>query len=87
MLAYVAYLPKDRGILVAFRGSDNQLNWAANFKLELKPYLDACNCRVHEGHYQSYLDIKPMLMQQLTNYRSKYPKAKLYVIGHSLGAV
>lgn len=51
MQGFVAYLPKDNTIVVAFRGSVDIENWIADLDAPSMIYPKCTGCRVHVGFY------------------------------------
>lgn len=74
-------------IIVALRGVVfNLKNFKSVFGYSQKDYRKASNAKVHQGFYQASKEIIPEVLDNLKTLRSKYPSAKIYITGHSMGA-
>jgi len=74
--------PADSGRCVAsFRGSVNAKNWMIDLNFKSKPWIGG-DIRVHEGMLETYLYMRDLLLETLTDLHCK----TLTVAGHSLGA-
>lgn len=79
------------GIVVAFRGSANDLNWMEDFYIaKMAPNNDiykVCpKCRVHSGFYNSWVSLAVKVTAAVKNLQKQYSEAPILVTGHSLGA-
>jgi hypothetical protein len=85
---YVGYLPSDKSIYVAFRGSSSIRNWISNLDAWKTPYTTypECNCQVHKGFYNAEQKVIGGIISAVKSLRSKYPSYAVKVTGHSLGA-
>lgn len=73
---------------MVFRGSVDIRNWLTNLSIDKKNYKSwpECNCQVHSGFYDAEQAVLPDILGHLSFLTGVYPKAKLKVTGHSLGA-
>ena len=85
MQGFVAYLPKNNTVIVAFRGSVDIKNWIDDFDALTMAYPKCSNCRVHVGFYQGYMEIAHEIKSQVQLILGKYRDAQIHVTGHSLG--
>jgi hypothetical protein len=85
---FVGYLPSDKSIYVAFRGSSSIRNWITNLDAWKMPYTSypECNCQVHKGFYQAEQNVIGGILSEVKNLRAKFPSYAVKVTGHSLGA-
>ena len=85
---FVGYLPSDKSIYVAFRGSESVRNWITNLTFDKTPYttFSACtSCEVHQGFYQATLSVYPDVLKEVQRLRGLYPTYSVKTTGHSLG--
>lgn len=92
----VAYDAAKNWIVVAFRGTDNKLNWQEDFDFWLVPFNNtackgksgASDCKVHQGFYRVYESVQAQVhvafLKLWHTYKSRAPT--IMVTGHSLGA-
>lgn len=88
MKGFVAYNPVTNSIIISFKGTDptSITNWIQDLTFVSKPVPDWCDgCTFHTGFYDTYLSVRKDVIALLYKYLAKYPKAKLFVTGHSLG--
>ena len=86
MFGYVGYNQKDDEIVVAFRGSDNIVNWISNIDFLQIAYKDVTGAKAHRGFYLSYQLVQPQVISAVKSLLSLHTTAKILVTGHSLGA-
>ncbi|CAK84420.1 unnamed protein product (macronuclear) [Paramecium tetraurelia] len=82
---YIAYNSHSQAITVVFRGASNIKNFIADIDAKKIEFNPICKCQVHEGFFAAYTSLKIHLDVLIGEYRIKYPYAKYYVTGHSLG--
>jgi hypothetical protein len=89
----VGKLRDQSGCLVAFRGSDNVMNWVRDFQFwDIRPtaFKDCIGCEVHSGFYEIWKNVEDLVVGALSDVGcSNDKKSKdnaIYVTGHSLGA-
>lgn len=89
----VGKLRDQPGCLMAFRGSENVLNWITDFKAwEVSPtdFSESCDgCKVHSGFYATWNDIRDLVLDALEEVGCSHDDPKdnhLYITGHSMGA-
>ncbi|KAI3659311.1 hypothetical protein MP638_003527 [Amoeboaphelidium occidentale] len=64
------------------RGSQTLDDWKVNLQTDLIPFTSKCrSCRVHEGFYERYKEIRNDLFNQTFQMNTKF-----FIVGHSLGA-
>ncbi len=85
---YVGYLPSDKAIYVAYRGSQTIRNWITNLDLYKTNYTSypECNCQVHKGFYEAEQAVIGGITKEVQRLRALYPSYAVKVTGHSLGA-
>ncbi|KZZ85622.1 lipase family protein [Bacillus sp. SJS] len=76
-------IESDRHIIVAFRGSQSEPDWAATGDIEQVPYPYTSAGLVHDGFLGIYQSFRTDLYRSIRNRSSR---KKLYFTGHSLGA-
>jgi len=75
-----------QNIFVAFRGSENILNWLDDIQFrKISPFEDE-NIKVEKGFYKAYQYLKPDLVNKLNMLKVKYNTNNILLTGHSLGA-
>lgn len=89
----IGKLRDQHGCLIAFRGSDNVINWLRDFQVwEVNPKtFEGCDgCKVHAGFYDIWNAIRQKVVTSLEEIGCSTsgtdPDNVLYVTGHSLGA-
>lgn len=85
---FVGYLPSDKSIYVAFRGSSDVRNWVTNldaWKTDYTSYPE-CNCEVHKGFYKAEQAVLSDAKAAVQKLKQTYPSYSVKVTGHSLGA-
>jgi hypothetical protein len=69
-------------IVVVFRGTENELDWKTNFRLQFVVLQGGA--RVHAGFFLAYLTIRDTLFATVKKLTVAKPRP-VYVTGHSLG--
>jgi hypothetical protein len=89
----VGKLAAQNGCLVAFRGSENVINWVRDFEFwDIVPssYEDCEGCRVHTGFYQIWQNLRDQVVKSLVDVGCGPDPNNvdnlLYITGHSMGA-
>lgn len=85
----VGRLQDQSGCLVAFRGSDNLMNWIRDLQYyEVVPttFEDCDGCKVHSGFYTIWKNVRDLVVNALQEIQCDQANNLLYVTGHSLGA-
>ena len=84
----MGYLPSDKSIYVAYKGSDSINNWITDFDATQTSYdiWPACGCNVHAGFYKAVNSIWSGLEKEINRLKGLYPTYSIKVTGHSLGA-
>lgn len=93
LLAYVGYLPDAQSIVVVFRGTDSSslYNWMDNLRAwrtdHMYPMPQAPHAKIHSGFYLlwSASSLQSTITTLVGNLLVKFPKARLYAAGHSMG--
>ena len=84
--ALMGFNDETQNIFVAFRGSENILNWLDNIQFrKISPFEDE-NIKVEKGFYKAYQYLKPDLLNKLNTLKEKYNTNNILLTGHSLGA-
>jgi hypothetical protein len=74
----------DEMICVVFRGTEDELDWRTNFRMQFIVLQGGAN--VHAGFFQAYLGIREELFKSIKQLVSKdMPPRPIYITGHSLG--
>jgi len=89
----VGKLAAQNGCLVAFRGSNNVINWVRDFQFwDIAPttYESCDGCKVHSGFYEIWQNLRDEVVKSLNDVGCD-PSANnvdnlLYITGHSMGA-
>jgi triacylglycerol lipase len=74
--------------VVAWRGTDNNLNWIENMDFKLMDYIGpfrCANCKIHQGFYNAYYSVSGKTHDAVKQLADKHPNAKFAITGHSLG--
>lgn len=75
-----------QNIVVSFRGTHDLSNWITNLNFpKTSAYPECHNCRVHQGFYQAWESVKAPIVSEVKRLLQHYPKAQIFVTGHSLG--
>ena len=87
---FIGYLPSDKSIYVAYRGSSSTRNWITNLDVVKTAYTSypECNCEVHKGFYDAEQVVISKVISEVKRLKS-LPVISTYSIkttGHSLGA-
>jgi len=90
LFGYVGIDTYNNNLVVAFRGSRKTsiANWVENLDfIKTQPYPDMPSIEVHEGFWQSYINIMPQLLRAIERTALLCPQCQSTTyIGHSLGA-
>ena len=85
-IALMGFNKEYNNIFIAFRGSENILNWVDNIQVrKISPYHDS-TIKVEKGFYKAYQYLKPDLLDKLQTLKKTYNTKNLLITGHSLGA-
>ncbi len=84
--ALIGYNTRYNNIFVAFRGSENILNWVDNIQIvQISPYYNN-TIKVDKGFYKAYEYLKNELINKIKKITQKYNTKNIFLTGHSLGA-
>jgi predicted lipase len=86
---FVAYNREFNEIVVAFRGTHNDQNWAEDMnstKIEYQRNGGVAGMKVHAGFYNVYETLKEQIDKNVKKMIEENPDAKITVTGHSMGA-
>jgi len=85
---FVGYLPSDKSIYVAFRGSLTIQNWITDLSIAKRDYSTHadCHCEVHSGFYGAAMSVFPDVLSEVNRLKKLYPTYAVKTTGHSLGA-
>ena len=85
---FIGIIPEMKSIYVAIRGSFSVRNWIDDFEIRQIPYSNypECNCKVHQGFYNSALSIRDKTLETVKKLQMQYPLYSLVLTGHSYGA-
>jgi len=76
-------------IIISFRGTipSSLANWITDLQFaQTAPYPNIDGAEVHSGFYAAYSAVQSQVLSQLNALHSKFPKAPIFLTGHSLGA-
>jgi|AntRauTorckE6833_2_1112554.scaffolds.fasta_scaffold04094_6 hypothetical protein len=79
---YLIELSNSKGYIIAYRGTDSDLDWKHNYKFKLKK-LEKPDVRVHRGFYNQYKSLEDIIHEYIEF--NKLSSSKFMIIGHSLG--
>lgn len=85
---YVGYDISTNTIVVAWRGTDNNLNWIEDADLKQIDYQGSfrcTNCKIHQGFFEAYQSVATQTQNRVKALADKYPSARIIITGHSLG--
>ncbi|KAJ2907559.1 hypothetical protein GGI21_003766 [Coemansia aciculifera] len=83
---YIARNPAKKLIVVAFRGTDNGLQWLDNIDFWPTPWPAAVNdSLVHRGFMRGYLSVQSIVLSGIKDIAAKYSDHSIALVGHSLG--
>ena len=83
-VALMGYNENYNNIFIAFRGSENILNWVDNIQVrKINPYSNN-TIKVEKGFYKAYQYLKPDLLNKLKILKKTYNTKNLLITGHSL---
>lgn len=79
---YLIELIDKNEFIIAFRGSDSNLDWRYNCKFKLYS-IPKLNIKVHRGFYTQYKSLEHIITEYIEI--NNLEKAKFMIMGHSLG--
>ena len=86
----IGYLPDDKSIYIAYRGSASPENWQVDLdsvKVDYDLWADECpKCKVHRGFYSAVNEISESIVAEVSSLHEQFPDYQIKVTGHSLGA-
>ena len=84
---FTAYNPDEDEVLIVFRGTEplSIKNWIDDIDTFFTDYAGCNGCKVHEGFYHTYLEVRDKILSSAKILFQKYPNSKKLVTGHSLG--
>ncbi|KAJ2488050.1 hypothetical protein EV174_000156 [Coemansia sp. RSA 2320] len=83
---YIARNPKQKLIVVSFRGTENLPQWIENLDFSLVQWPEGVNSsHVHNGFVRSYLKVQDIVLTKVEELAFKYPDYWISLVGHSLG--
>lgn len=85
---FIGIIPSQKTIYIAYRGTSSYYNWLDDLQVKQVSYYTypECNCKIHNGFYNSALNIKNQTLESLINLKREYPNYNVIVTGHSFGA-
>lgn len=83
---FIGYLPTKESIFVVFRGSTSIKDWLNNLNALLTDYPGCQDCKVHKGFYVAQQSVMPLVRSAVQALRQQFPRYRVVVTGHSLGA-
>lgn len=87
-VGFVGYLPSDRSIYVAFRGSSSLENWISDLNVAKTPYttFPECGCSVAEGWFHAMKSVIEVVAGEVRDLQARYAGYAVRLTGHSYGA-
>ena len=87
-VGFMGYLPSDKSIYIAFRGSSSIENWISDFNVFKTPYTSfpECECEVAEGWYHAEQSVIGIVVDEVNRLKGLFPDYNVKVTGHSYGA-
>lgn len=86
MQAFVGHNTAKDEVIMAFRGSENIMNWYEDIKFFFTGYPQCSGCKVHLGFYEVWQGMRGPLLASFSSIMAKYPRSPIFITGHSLGA-
>ena len=85
---FIGYIPNQKKIYIAYRGTSSYYNWMNDLEVRLVNYntYPECQCKIHNGFYKSALNIKNQTLDSLLELKKENPTYEIIVTGHSYGA-
>lgn len=87
--SFVAYDANAQRVWVVFRGTNplSIQDWLDDLTFtQTNPYTQCPSCGVHEGFYDSFMDLRDGILAAVQPLLSANPTAEVHITGHSLGA-
>ncbi|EFA83435.1 hypothetical protein PPL_03582 [Heterostelium album PN500] len=72
-------------IIAVFKGTTGFLNVIVDIEFLRKDYPNVPGAKVHDGFYDSWLDVRSQVQEGITNQFKECPDCSLFVTGHSMG--
>lgn len=72
-------------MIICFRGSTDITNWIVDLDSFQVNHPICPECEVHEGFYDAYLGVSPILKSEVSKLLAMYRGAEVLMTGHSLG--
>eukprot|EP01039_Chlorochromonas_danica_P005439 gene5439-5987_t len=82
----IGFIPSQKMIYIAFRGTTSLIDWLNDFDTILVPYPPCQGCEVHQGFYLAEQDVFPIVLCQVRSLLREHSDYDVMVTGHSLGA-
>jgi len=85
---YIGYAPQLGSIILVFTGTNplSIVNWIDDIRTLKSNYPPCSGCEVHTGFYETYLTLQQQIHNAIYLLLRGYPKARIEITGHSLGA-
>ena len=86
MPGFIAVSGDDKLIVLAFRGSNSNQNWAEDLKFDKIHVHEFCKCcQAHHGFWESWRGVSKPVLELLTRLHDDNPDYRIAITGHSLG--
>ena len=86
--ALVGYNFQFKSIIVAYRGSENIINWINNMRMkQIYPYTFDSQIGVEQGFYNSYSKLYSEILNCIFQLSNQYKTNRIMLTGHSLGSI
>ncbi|CAD6572071.1 MAG: hypothetical protein ASARMPRED_005038 [Alectoria sarmentosa] len=83
---FIAISRSAKLIVLCFRGSGSNKNWAENLKMDKVHVPEFCKkCHVHHGFWESWRGVSEPVVKLLIRLHYENPNHRVVVVGHSLG--
>jgi predicted lipase len=82
---FTGYSPVLNAVIICFRGSTDITNWIVDLDSFQVNHPICKECEVHEGFYDAYLGVSPILKSEVSKLLAMYRGVEVLMTGHSLG--
>jgi hypothetical protein len=86
---FIGIIPNQKKIYIAYRGTSSYYNWMKDLEVRQVPYKtypECQQCKIHNGFYNSALNVKNQTLDSLIELKKEYPNYEIVLTGHSYGA-
>ncbi|ORX68296.1 alpha/beta-hydrolase [Linderina pennispora] len=83
---YIAHNPKEKLIVISFRGSKELSDWRDSLNIDLVPWPASIpGSQVMAGVHEGYASLEPRIIPYVASLAERYPDYAILATGHSLG--